>query len=76
MSDRKPPRATMPVGLMKLSAPLGPVIGPRMGFPPNLREMIALSHNATYWAKDDKARRELGFEPRDLETGLKDTLPT
>jgi nucleoside-diphosphate-sugar epimerase len=28
----------------------------------------------TYWATDDKARRELGYAPRDLETGLKQTL--
>jgi nucleoside-diphosphate-sugar epimerase len=28
----------------------------------------------TYWAKDDKARRELGYAPRDLDTGLRQTL--
>jgi len=75
MAGRKPPRGTMPGGLMKASAPLGPVIAPLMGFPPNLRELIRVSDGVTYWAKDDKARRELGFKPRDLETGLKDTLP-
>ena len=46
-----------------------------MGFPPNLRELIRVSDGVTYWATDDKARRELGFGPRDLETGLQDTLP-
>lgn len=74
LSGRKPPRATMPAGLMKISAPLGPVIGPLMGFPPNLRELIAISNGTTYWATDEKARRELGFKPRDLDTGLKQTL--
>ena len=34
LSGRKPPRATMPTTLMKLSSPLGPVIGPLMGFRP------------------------------------------
>jgi hypothetical protein len=28
----------------------------------------------TYWARDDKARRELGYEPRDLDTGLRETI--
>ena len=37
--------------------------GPLMGFPPNLRELIRVSDGVTYWATDEKARRELGFEP-------------
>jgi dihydroflavonol-4-reductase len=74
MSGRKPPRGAMPGILIKASAPLGPVVGPLMGFPPNLRELVRVSDGVTYWATDEKARRELGFEPRDLETGLKDTL--
>jgi nucleoside-diphosphate-sugar epimerase len=45
-----------------------------MGFPPNLRELIRLSDGTTYWATDGKARRDLGFRPRDLDTGLKQTL--
>jgi dihydroflavonol-4-reductase len=74
LSGRKPPRMTMPSALMKASAPMGPVIGPLMGFPPNLRELIRLSDGTTYWAKDDKARSELGFAPRGLDDGLKQTL--
>jgi dihydroflavonol-4-reductase len=73
-AGRKPPRMTMPNALMKLSAPLGPVIGPAMGFPPNLRELISTSAGVTYWASDDKARRDLGFQPRDLDTGLRETI--
>ena len=71
---RKPPKATLPPALMKLSAPLGPVIGPLMGFPPNLSEAIRASDGVTYWAKHDKAVRELGYAPRDLDTGLKQTI--
>jgi nucleoside-diphosphate-sugar epimerase len=73
-AGRKPPRMTMPNALMKMSAPLGPVIGPAMGFPPNLRELISASADVTYWATDDKARRELGFEPRGLDEGLRETI--
>jgi hypothetical protein len=30
--------------------------------------------HVTYWAKDDKARNELGYSPRGLEQGFHDTL--
>jgi nucleoside-diphosphate-sugar epimerase len=74
LSGRKAPKATLPVPLMKVSAPLGPVVGPIMGFPPNFSEAIKASDGVTYWAKHDKAMRELGYKPRDLETGLRQTL--
>jgi nucleoside-diphosphate-sugar epimerase len=45
-----------------------------LGFPPNLRELIATSDGVTYWATDEKARRELGYTPRDMDTGLRQTL--
>jgi nucleoside-diphosphate-sugar epimerase len=74
IAGRKPPRFTLPGFVLKASAPLGPLVGPMLGFPPNLRELIASSDGVTYWASDAKARRELGFAPRDLDTGLRDTL--
>ncbi len=74
LAGRKPPRMTMPTPLIKATAPLGPLVGPALGFPPNLGELISVSSGVTYWASDDKARRELGFQPRDLDTGLKETL--
>ena len=74
MAGRKPPRATMPAPLMQVSAPLGRVVGPLMGFPPNIGELIKVSKGVTYWARDDKAREELGFRPRDFDTGLRQTL--
>ena len=74
ITGRKAPRLTLPPLMAKLSAPLGPVVGPALGFPPNLREAIRVTHNVTYWAKDDKARRELGYAPRDMDTGLRQTV--
>jgi hypothetical protein len=59
---------------MKAIAPLGPVIGPVMGQPPNFRELISSADGVTFWAKQDKAVAELGFQPRGLETGLRETL--
>jgi nucleoside-diphosphate-sugar epimerase len=74
IAGRKPPKRDMPTGLMKLVAPAGPVIGKIMGFPPNFKELISASDGVTYWATDGKARRELGYDPRDLDTGLRETL--
>jgi nucleoside-diphosphate-sugar epimerase len=59
---------------LKAMVPFGRVVGPAMGLPPNLREMISAADNVTYLAKDDKARRELGYQPRDLDTGLRETI--
>jgi nucleoside-diphosphate-sugar epimerase len=72
-AGRRPPRVTMPTALVRLSAPLAPALGPRLGLPPNLRELVSASHDVTYWAKDDKARSELGYQPRGLDAGLQAT---
>src|SRR2546423_6590740 len=70
LSGRRPPRATMPTWLIRASAPLGGMLGPAMGLPPNFRELISTSDGVTFWARADKARAELGFVPRPLEEGL------
>jgi dihydroflavonol-4-reductase len=74
LSGKKAPRLTLPPLAVKLSAPLGPVIGPAMGFPPNLSEAMRSVHNVTYYMRHDKARSELGYSPRGLDTGLRQTL--
>jgi nucleoside-diphosphate-sugar epimerase len=74
LAGRKPPKREMPTGLIKAVAPAGPLVGKLMGFPPNFRELISASDGVTYWAKDDKARSELGYSPRDLDAGLRQTL--
>ena len=50
--------------------PVG-VIGSLVGSRSNLGELISASDGVTYWASDAKARRELGYAPRDLESGLR-----
>jgi dihydroflavonol-4-reductase len=74
IAGRKAPKRVMPAGLMKMAIPIGPLVGKAMGFPPNLRELIRTSDGVTFWAKDDKARRDLGYAPRDMDTGLRQTL--
>ena len=75
IAGRKPPKRDLPVGVLKAVAPAGPVIGKIMGFPPNFKELISVSDGVTYWAKDDKARAEIGYAPRELATGLRETFP-
>ena len=70
---KKPPKAAMPVALAKASAPLGPVIGPLMGFPPNMRELVRTS-DVTIAFRDDKARSELGYAGRPLSEGIPQTV--
>jgi dihydroflavonol-4-reductase len=74
MSGHKPARMTVPPAVVKAMAPLAPAIGSAMGMPPNLREAIEATHNVTLWFKDDKARAELGYQPRDLDAGLRAML--
>jgi dihydroflavonol-4-reductase len=71
---KKAPKRDLPVGLVKLVAPLGPVLGKMMGFPPNFRELVSASDGVTYWATDAKARAELGYSPRTVDEGLAPTL--
>lgn len=74
VSGRKPPRGTLPTGLMKALTPIGPLFGKVMGQPPNLRELISSADNVTFWASYEKAARELGYSPRGMEEGLRQTL--
>jgi nucleoside-diphosphate-sugar epimerase len=74
LSGRRVPRFTMPVWMMKAAIPAGPLIGKVMGTGPNLRELISAGSGVTYWATDAKARKELGYTARDLETGMRQTL--
>ena len=71
---RKPPRITFPAWMIRASVPLAPIVTRATGQPPNLRELISAADGVTYWATDAKARAELGYAPRDLATGLRQTL--
>ncbi|MEO5634015.1 NAD-dependent epimerase/dehydratase family protein [Gaiella sp.] len=69
------PRFTMPTWAIRLTAPLGRTgVGPMLGIPANVRELIAAADGVTYWATDAKARTALGYSPRTLATGMAETL--
>lgn len=69
LGGRKPPRLRVPSTLLKTIAPLGSLIGQ-----PNLREVVSAGAGVTYWASADRALTELGWQARDIETGLRDTF--
>lgn len=73
-SGRKAPKRALPVPLMKAMIPIGPLVGKLMGQPPNLRELISSADGVTFWASYAKAERELGYSPRGLQEGLRQTL--
>jgi nucleoside-diphosphate-sugar epimerase len=60
----------VPTPLLRALAPVGRFVGPALGFPPNLRELISSSDGVTFWARGDKARDELGWTSRPLREGL------
>jgi dihydroflavonol-4-reductase len=74
VADKKPPSRAIPTPMLKAMTPVGGLVGKIMGQPPNLRELISSADGVTFWAKHDKAIAELGYSPRGLEAGLRDTL--
>lgn len=74
IGGRKPPSRALPTVLIKSIAPLGPLVGPLMGYPPNMRELVTSADGVTFWASSDKAKRDLGYEPRDMRATITDTL--
>lgn len=74
VTGKRPPRGTLPTALIKIMTPIGGLVGKLMGMPPNLRELVSSADNVTFWAKHDKAMAELGYSPRGLEQGIRETL--
>lgn len=72
-AGRKPPRMNFPPRLIKSMVPFQKVVTKAMGLPPNMRELISSSDGVTFWASHAKAERELGYHPRDLQTGFNQT---
>lgn len=74
VTGKKAPKHAIPTPLMKAMIPIGPLVGKLMGQPPNLRELISSADGVTFWASYDKAQKALGYEPRGLAQGLRETL--
>jgi len=70
----RPPRLIMPTWLIRAISPFGGVIGPLLGVAPNIGEVIRAADRVSYGVSDEKARRELGYQTRDLEAGFRSML--
>jgi nucleoside-diphosphate-sugar epimerase len=68
IGGHRPRIVSIPTGLLRLAAPLGPLLGR------NVHEYVSAADGVTYWGTDDKARRELGYLPANLEDGLRRTF--
>ena len=64
----RPRIVPVPTWAVRLATPLGPILGL------SVSDLVSASDRVTYWGRDDKARRELGYAPRDLETGLREAF--
>ena len=73
-AGRKAPRFALPTAVIRAAAPFGRFVGPALGFPPNLREVISSSNGVTFWATGKKAMDELGWTSRPLAEGLRDLV--
>lgn len=71
---RRPPRMVVPAGLVRALNPAGRIVGPLLGTGPNLAELASSGDGVTFWATSAKAQEELGYSPRGLEEGLRETL--
>jgi dihydroflavonol-4-reductase len=69
-----PPRITVPIGLLRMVARLGPVGSRLFGQPANFAEVVSAADGVTYWASSAKASLKLGYAPRDLEAGIRDSF--
>ncbi|MDQ5894411.1 MAG: NAD-dependent epimerase/dehydratase family protein [Actinomycetota bacterium] len=74
IAGRKVPKRNMPTPLLKALRPIGPLVGKIMDQPPNLAELISSTDGVTFWADASKAKNELGWRPRDLQSGMRQTL--
>jgi len=68
LAGRRPPRAWLPDVMTR-----GVALASRMA-PPRVREGLAMALEGRWAFRADKARRDLGWTPRSLEEGLRETM--
>jgi dihydroflavonol-4-reductase len=68
IGGHRAPRLSTPTWALRAVAPVVGLFGTDLG------EVVSATAGVTYWASDARARRELGYAPRDLESGLAATF--
>ena len=76
-TGRKPPRLRIPVGVMRVSARLMGLVEKAVPLGGTFSaETLRVMAGTSYLGDNAKARRELGYAPRALEEGMRETLST
>jgi nucleoside-diphosphate-sugar epimerase len=71
----KAPSLHPPPAVMKVASVIMGAVGAVISLPPELTaEGLRVLAGVTYFGSNAKARRELGYDPRSLEDGLRETL--
>jgi nucleoside-diphosphate-sugar epimerase len=68
------PKMVASPGMVSTMAKFTGLVDGRLNLPPMYTREFLMATTATYIAKNDKAKRELGWNPRSLEEGLPPTL--
>jgi nucleoside-diphosphate-sugar epimerase len=71
VADRPPPRMEIPDAVVRLGSHAPAWMARMAGYPDDLGEVARSSIGVTYWASSAKAATELGYRPRDLQSGLR-----
>ncbi|GAB4536554.1 MAG: NAD-dependent epimerase/dehydratase family protein [Anaerolineales bacterium] len=74
LSGQQMPRLAIPAGLLRPIAPLMGLLETFAPLPAAFSEEALRSLGATYIARSDKARAELGWQPRPLHEGMAETV--
>lgn len=74
LTGKRAPLVRIPAAWVRPFAPLMGLINNFVPLPPTFSQEAINSLSVTYTARSDKARRELGWETRPLQTGMLDTF--
>jgi nucleoside-diphosphate-sugar epimerase len=71
IAGRPPPRLEVPDAVVRFGSHAPAWLARQAGYPDDLGEVARASIGVTYWASSAKAATELGYRPRDLQSGLR-----
>ncbi|HMA37316.1 MAG TPA: NAD-dependent epimerase/dehydratase family protein [Chloroflexia bacterium] len=74
VTGRRAPFLRIPAALLRPSAPLAGLLGRMVPLPSMFSAEAIRSLGATYYARADKARAQLGWRPRPLRAGFTETF--
>ena len=74
LTGKRPPAARVPTRLVRPLAPAAARLQPALSLPQLFGEDMVRMMGVSYAGRADKARAELGWRPRPLQTGMLDTF--